>query len=219
MALKKPQAGEIHLCGKPINEYKRHELARKIAYVPQVHDVTFPYTVREIVLMGRTAYAGIFGKPAKKDEDICDWAIRRIGIERFADKPYNRLSGGEVKLVLLARALGQKAPLMLMDEPTAHLDYRNELIFLETVVSQCIAEGITAIIATHAPDHAFYLASKGLDVTAVMMSGGGIECGGKPDDVITDDNIRAVYGVKAKILTDKDENGFIRKRVMLLQTA
>lgn len=219
MGLKKPQQGDIHLCGKSINAYKRHEIARLIAYVPQIHDVTFPYTVREIVLMGRTSYTGAFGKPTKEDKDICDWAIERIGIGRFADLHYSRLSGGEVKLVLLARALCQKTPLMLLDEPTAHLDYKNELIFLETVVSLCGNEGITVVIATHVPDHAFYFASKGLDVKAVMMADGKIRCGGKPDDVITDENIRAVYGVKAKIITDYDENSNMVKRVVLLETA
>jgi iron complex transport system ATP-binding protein len=219
MALKKPEAGKITLCGRPVGGYKRHELARMIAYVPQLHDVTFPYTVREVVLMGRTAYTGAFGRPSREDEEICDAAIERIGIARFKDKPYSRLSGGEVKLVLLARALGQRTPLMLLDEPTAHLDYKNELIFLETALSECVSGGITMLIATHAPDHAFYFASKGLNVRAVMMAGGGVRCSGAPDDVITSENIRAVYGVKAKILTDTDFEGRPVKRVMLLETA
>lgn len=219
MALKKPQEGNICLSGKLITSYKRHEIARQIAYVPQIHNVTFPYTVREIVLMGRTAYTGAFSKPSRKDQEICNWAIERVGIERFADKPYSRLSGGEVKLVLLARALGQKTPLMLLDEPTAHLDYKNELMFLETVVGLCRAEGITVVVATHVPDHAFYFASKGLNVKAVMLTRGGIQCSGTPDNVITGENILAVYGVKAKILIDEDENGNKIKRVMLLETA
>lgn len=224
MGLKKLQQGEVRLCGRSINLYKRHEIARQIAYVPQIHDVTFPYTVREIVLMGRTAYTGAFGKPTREDKVICDWAIERVGIGRLADKPYSRLSGGEVKLVLLARALGQKTPLMLLDEPTAHLDYKNELLFLETVVSLCGKEGITVFVATHVPDHAFYFDSKGLNVKAVMMADGenkcsSIRCCGKPDDVITDENIRAVYGVKARIITDYDENNKMVKRVVLLETA
>ena len=219
MGLKKPSGGEILLCGQDLEAYKRHEIARILAYVPQIHEATFPYTVREIVLMGRTAYAGSFGKPTKEDESVCDWAMERVGISRYAHKAYNRLSGGEIKLVLLARALGQKTPLMLLDEPTAHLDYKNELLFLETVVSQCRAEGITAVIATHTPDHAFYLASKGLRVKAAMMAAGSIVRCGEPDEVITENSILDVYGVKAKLLSDPDENGTIRKRVMLLETA
>jgi iron complex transport system ATP-binding protein len=219
MGLKKPQAGEILLNGRQVGDYKRHEIARNIAYVPQLHDVTFPYTVREMVLMGRTAYTSAFGKPTREDEAICADALRRIGIAHFSEKLYSRLSGGEIKLVLLARALGQSAPVMLLDEPTAHLDYKNELLFLETVVGQCRAGGLTVILATHAPDHAFYLASKGLAVRAVMMAQGRLECCGEPDDVITSENIRAVYGVRAKIMTDTDLTGRPVKRVMLLETA
>ena len=219
MALKIPRAGEILLDGRSVVAYRRHELARKMAYVPQIHDVTFPYTVREVVLMGRTAYAGAFGKPSREDMSICDAALRRIGIEGLADKPYSRLSGGELKLVLLARALGQGAPMMLLDEPTAHLDFKNELLFLETVAGQCRDGGLTVLIATHAPDHAFYLASKGLSVRAAMMARGGLLYCGTPDEVITADTIRAVYGVHAKILTDTDLDGKPVKRVMLLETA
>ena len=219
MALKKPQGGLIRLCGKPAAEMKRLEIAQKIAYVPQIHDATFPYTVREMVLMGRTAYTGAFARPSKEDERICDEAIQRIGIGKFADRPYNKLSGGEIKLVLLARALGQRTPLLLMDEPTAHLDFKNELLFLETVAGLCAADDITIIIATHAPDHAFYFDAKGLNVKAAMMSEGGIVCFGKPDDVITAKNIYDVYGVKAKIVKDTDENGRTFSTVMLLETA
>lgn len=218
MGLKKPDEGNILLCGRPVGGLKRQEIAQKIAFVPQIHDVTFPYTVREVVLMGRTAYSGTFSGPSREDREICEQAMERIGIEKFADKPYSKLSGGELKLVLLARALGQRTPLMLMDEPTAHLDYKNELIFLETIVGECKAGNLTVVLATHSPDHAFYFASKGLNVRAVMMADGGIKCCGRPDDVITDDSIRSVYGVRAKILSDTDDDGGVIKRVVLLET-
>ncbi len=219
MALKRPKSGMIRLCGRPAEEMRRYEIAQKIAYVPQIHDATFPYTVREMVLMGRTAYTGAFKRPSKEDEWICDEAIRRIGVGKFADRPYNTLSGGEIKMVLLARALGQKTPLLLMDEPTAHLDFKNELLFLETVADLCASEDISVIIATHTPDHAFYFSARGLNVKAAMMSRGGIACFGKPEDVITAENIYDVYGVKAKILKDTDENGNTVSTVMLLETA
>ena len=112
MAVNRPKSGTVALMGKPVQEYKRYEIARITAYVPQIHDITFPYTVREIILMGRTAYTNTFGQPSEEDEQICMEAARRVGIDALADKPYNRLSGGEVKLVLLARALGQKTPMI-----------------------------------------------------------------------------------------------------------
>jgi iron complex transport system ATP-binding protein len=219
MALIKPAEGGIRLCGKLLDACRRPEIAQKIAYVPQLHNAAFPYTVREMVLMGRTAYAGAFSKPTPEDEKIALAALEQIGIAHFADKPYNRLSGGEIRLVLLARALAQKTPILLLDEPTAHLDFRNELLFLETVVNRCRAEGITAILATHSPDHAFFLASRGLNVRAAMMARGGIHDVGAPDAVITAENLRAVYGVKAKILTDTDEHGQPVRRVLLVETA
>lgn len=219
MAIHKPQHGGITLLNKPIEECNRQEIARKAAYVPQIHDITFPYTVGEMVLMGRTAYTSTFGKPSKEDEEICRLVLERVGISAFANKPYSRLSGGEIKLVLLARALGQKTPLILMDEPTAHLDFKNELLFLETIVSLCKEEEISVLMATHAPDHAFYYASKGLSVKAVMLSRGSLICQGTPDEVITSEVIREVYGVRAKILTDIDENGQIVKKVSLLESA
>ena len=219
LALKKPQSGRILLCGRPVGDMKRHEIAQTISYVPQIHEVSFPYTVREMVLMGRTAYTGAFNRPSKEDEIICDEAMCRIGIDTMADRPYSMLSGGEIKLVLLARALGQKTPLLLMDEPTAHLDFKNELLFLETVAGLCAEEDITVVIATHSPDHAFYFDRKGLSVKAAMMSCGGIVRFGRPDEVISAENIYDVYGVKAKIIKDTDEAGRAFCTVMLLETA
>ncbi len=219
MAVDKPRNGEIFLMGKPLHQYRRHEIAQQIAYVPQTHDITFPYTVREMVLMGRTAYTGPFGKPSDEDEEICRQALRRVGMEQFADRPYSRLSGGEVKLVLLARALGQKTPLILMDEPTAFLDFRNELMFLETVVSLSREKHSSVLLATHSPDHAFYFASKGLPVNAAMLSRGEIRCCGRPEETVTSESILDVYGIRAKILTDTDQNGNTIRRVNLLETA
>ncbi len=206
MALHKPESGRVMLSGRNIEQVKRHEIARKIAYVPQIHDVTFPYTVREIVLMGRTAYAGAFSRPTQADEQLADAAIERIGIAHYADTPYSRLSGGEIKLVLLARALAQKSRLLLLDEPTAHLDMNNELRFLQTLAELCRDESITAIMATHAPEHAFYFEAQGLPVKAAMMSGGHVAYTGRPEQVITAENILSVYGIHSKIVRD-DENG------------
>lgn len=218
MAIHRPQAGRILLSGRPIVEYKRHMLARNIAYVPQIHDITFPYTVKEVVLMGRTAYTGIFGEPSAEDEEICMEALRKVGAEHFADKPYSRLSGGEVKMVLLARALGQRAPLIILDEPTAHLDFKNELLFLEMIVELCRKEEIAILMVTHAPAHAFYFESKGMQIKAAMMHDGVMAAYGAPGDVVTRENIARVYGVKARIDMITDEEGREMKSVILFET-
>jgi iron complex transport system ATP-binding protein len=214
MAIHKPKSGEIDLAGMPLNSYKRHQLARRVAYVPQMHNITFPYTVKEIVVMGRTAYTGAFGEPKPEDEQIALEALEKTGMLGFAERPYNLLSGGEVKLVLLARALGQKTELIIMDEPTAHLDMRNELLFLEMVAELCGNEGLAVLIATHSPSHAFYFTSKGLNCRAALMSKGRMAACGNPDDVVTQEGIRNVYGVKSSICTVND-NGAIMKTVAL----
>ena len=166
MALHRPSAGSIDLCGRPLSGYKRHEIAQKVAFVPQIHSPSFPYTVKEVVLMGRTAYTGAFSAPGKKDEEIAIEAIGRVGMLSFADRAYTSLSGGEMKLVLLARALGQESDVIIMDEPTAHLDFRNELLFLETIGELVRKNGISVLIATHSPTHAFYFEGLGIPARA-----------------------------------------------------
>lgn len=218
MAIHKPKSGDIELMNEPLHKYKRHQIAQNIAYVPQIHDITFPYTVKEIVMMGRTAYTGMFGEPKPEDEEIVLEALDKIGILHFAEKPYSRLSGGEVKLVLLARALGQKTSMIIMDEPTAHLDFKNELLFLETIVDLCSKEDIAVLMATHSPSHAFYFGAKGLNCHAAMMSKEKIIAYGSPDQVVTEENIKEVYGVKASITTNCDDDGFEMKAVTLFRT-
>jgi len=218
LAIHKSKAGEIILMDKPLSRLKRHEIAQDIAYVPQIHSVTFPYTVKEVVMMGRTAYAGMFGEPGADDEVIALEALSKVGILHYADKPYSMLSGGEIKLVLLARALGQRTAMIIMDEPTAHLDFKNELLFLETIADLCANENIAVLMATHAPSHAFYFKSRGINTNAAIMNKGSIVAYGDPDRVVTEDNIRDVYGVKAKITVELDDDGNEIKTVTLLKT-
>lgn len=218
MDIHQPASGNIELLNRPLTSYKRHEIAQNMAYVPQIHDITFPYTVKEIVMMGRTAYTGFFGEPQPEDEEISLQALAKIGILEFADKPYSKLSGGEVKLVLLARALGQRTSLIIMDEPTAHLDFRNELLFLETIVDLCTKEDIAVLMATHSPSHAFYFAAKKLNCHAAMMNKGKMISYGTPEKVVTEKNIREVYGVKTKITSEWDEQGLEMKTVTLFQS-
>jgi len=218
MAVHRPERGSITLLGRPLSAYRRHEIAREIAYVPQIHDIYFPYTVREMVLLGRTAYTGLFGEPKEEDEEISLAAMRRVGVDRFADQPYSRLSGGEIKLVLLARALGQQTRLIVMDEPTAHLDYRNELIFLETLASLVLDDRISVLMATHSPEHAYYFAGLGVDTRAALFRGGTIFAYGEPEEVITEPALEQVYGVKARIVTDVDENGRRIRSISLRRT-
>ncbi len=218
MSILIPDDGEIVLMGKPINSYKRREIAQNIAYVPQIHNVVFPYTVEQVVMMGRTAHLGYFGQPSSEDLSYCNKALEKVGIGHLAQEPYSQLSGGEVKLVLLARSLCQHTPLIIMDEPTANLDFRNELLFLETIVDLTTKENISILMATHSPEHAFFLQSKGLTINAALMCSGSIEGIGEPNQVISEENIERIYGVKARIHTEYNEKGKELKAITLLGT-
>ena len=125
-------SGAITIDGEDAAALGPEALAKRVSFVPQVHERTFPYRVRDIVLMGRTAHFGLLGSPSEDDRAIVNDALRECGIAHLTERPYTQLSGGETQMVLLARALAQKAPFVLMDEPTAHLDFKNELFFMET---------------------------------------------------------------------------------------
>ncbi|MBR4727107.1 MAG: ABC transporter ATP-binding protein [Clostridia bacterium] len=203
----RPTAGSVTLCGKEIGAYSRAQLAKCAAYVPQQHTPTFPYTVREAVRMGRTAHAGLLGAPNKEDEAICEQALRQVGMEAFADRPYTSLSGGELKLVLLARALSQKARLLVLDEPTASLDFKNEMRFLETLARLARQEQIGILMATHALQHAFYFESQALPVNAVLLSRGKPAITGTPQALLTPQTLAEIYGVRAAVHEVTGEHG------------
>lgn len=212
MGIHKAESGSVILDGRNVADCSRQDIAKHASYVPQNHSITFPYTVREAVMMGRTAYVSVFGTPPENDEKLADEAMKRVGIFELADRPYGSISGGELRLVLLARALCQGTPLILMDEPTAHLDYRNELKFLETVSELCLNDGISVLIATHAPEQAFYFESRGIVVSALFLKKGVIAAKGKPSEVISEELLSDVYGIKAKIIESEGEKTILLQK-------
>ncbi|HHV39155.1 MAG TPA: ABC transporter ATP-binding protein, partial [Tepidimicrobium sp.] len=116
--------GTIMVMGKTIKELRPKELSRYISYVPQEHKLSFPFTVEEIVLMGRTPYLGGFSGPSDEDIKYTNDAIKRVGIENIVNRSYTELSGGQRQLVLIARAIAQDTPIVVMDEPTSALDLK-----------------------------------------------------------------------------------------------
>ena len=155
-----PDGGQIRIEGKDVSEYKPKDLAKKIAFVPQVHERTFPYTVEQIVLMGRNAHSGALTGPAAEDRELVHQVLERTGIAHLVQRPYTYISGGEMQLVMLARALVQKTAVIIMDEPSAHLDFRNELIFLENAARLIREESASVIMATHSPNQPFFLSAR-----------------------------------------------------------
>lgn len=214
----KPGSGSISVCSRPLNEYSRRELSKKMAYVPQQHSPTFPYTVRDVIMMGRTSRSGLFGTTSAEDKDICENAMEQTGITDFADRAYNTLSGGELKLVILARALAQQPELIILDEPTSSLDFRNELKFLEILADLVKNKGISAVTATHSLNQAFFFERAGIPVKTVLLSKGRPPVTGTPDEVINEEMLKEFFGVNAKITVTQTDKGDYLKQIVLLNT-
>lgn len=188
-----PQEGAVLIDGRDIRALARDAIARQISYVPQAHSAFFPYTVREVVLMGRTAHLGLFAAPSVRDYAAAFTAIQRMGIAHLADAIYTQISGGERQLALIARALAQDARIVIMDEPTANLDFGNQVRVLERIRALA-GEGIGVLLSTHDPDHVFLCA----DRVAMLHQGELVACG-EPEVEITGQRLKQLYGIEVAV--------------------
>ena len=205
-----PDKGKISIAGKDVGSYHPKDLARLMAFVPQHHEKTFPYRVREVVLMGRTPYTGLFSSPGKEDYEICEAALESVGIGHLAERIYTTLSGGETQLVMLARALAQEAPLIIMDEPASHLDFRHELLLLETIKKLVAEKGLTVILTTHSPNHAFYFENHKLPVTIAVMHERRIFSTGRPTEVLREENMARIFHVDSRVFVHCEKDDILR---------
>lgn len=187
------QGGTVVVDGRHLITLRRDEIARLVSYVPQAHSAFFSYTVSEVVLMGRTAHLGLFDAPSTRDHDAAQAAINRVGIAHLATATYTRISGGERQLALIARALAQQARMVVMDEPTANLDFGNQVRVLECIRALA-ADGIGVLLSTHDPDHAFICA----DRVAMLHKGGLLACG-SAEAVMTPAQLQQLYGVEVMV--------------------
>ena len=187
--------GQVLVDGVDARSLSTREAAKHIAYIPQSSRSIFNYSVFDIVLMGRTSGLGSFRSPGKKDRDICLWAMEKVGISQLAERCFHRLSGGEQQLVLIARALVQKAPVLMLDEPTANLDFGNQLLVLEQARSLA-REGYTIIQTTHHPEQSYLFSDR---ILAIQK--GRVLTEGSPAQVLTEETMRALYGTDVKIVS------------------
>ena len=194
LGLLEPHGGGIFLGERPLNSMPRADIARRIGYVPQGQAAYFAYSVREFVLMGRTAHLGVFAVPGRADAAVAGRALEALGIAHLAERPVTEISGGERQLALVARALAQEPGLLVMDEPTASLDFGNQVRVLERVAALA-KSGIAVLFSSHDPDHAFLAAGQAL----LLGEGRVLECG-PPDAVIRADSLERLYGVAVRIL-------------------
>ena len=199
--LLKPQRGNVTLDGKPLSAMRRRQLAKSIAYVPQVHAAPFPYTVREVALLGRLPANGVFLAPDAKDCAIVDSALEHLSIAHLARRPYTEISGGERQLALIARALVQEARFLVMDEPLAGLDYGHQVRLLARLKSLA-AEGYGVLMTTHDPDQPL----AGCQRVALLVDGR-IIADGPPETALTPAAIHRLYGVQVDLLRTADNRG------------
>lgn len=186
--------GRILLDGREVRQLDRRTLAAHIAYIPQIHRPTFGYSVLDTALMGLTRQLSPFRSPSARQERQALDALSRMGVDHLAARSFTELSGGEQQLVLIARALAQKAEVLMMDEPTSVLDYGNQLRILQ-MVRRLAAQGYTVILSTHNPQHALTFAT-----TLLALHGGTAAAWGRPAQVLTPELMETLYGVRAEFL-------------------
>jgi iron complex transport system ATP-binding protein len=193
-----PHQGEVCIDKQPLTGLARRQLAQWIAYVPQVHTAPFPYTVREVALMGRLPSNGLLRAPAESDHERIEQILEHMGITHLAERPYTEVSGGERQLALIARALAQETRLLVMDEPLTGLDYGHQVRLLARL-KQLAADGYGILMTTHDPDQPL----DGCDRVALLIDGR-ISTDGRPDKVLTSSAIEQLYGVPVRLLHGTD---------------
>jgi len=191
--LNTPDSGMLRLCGRDTRTMKPRDVASILSYVPQTHTPAFSYTVFNFVLMGRAPKVGMFEKPKAEDFEVVERVLEEVGISELAQKSYTEISGGERQQATIARALVQEPKAILFDEPTAHLDYGNQLKTLR-VIKTLKEKGYAVIITTHNPDHAIMLGG----TTAILDRSGHLTVGDS-DEIITEATLKEVYNTDLKL--------------------
>ena len=194
------KTGKILLNGKDVRDFSITELARTMGIVFQEHSAPFPYTSLEVVRMGRTPHLKTLATPDKEDTERAYSVMEELGIEHLAGKRYTQISGGERQLVLIARTLCQEPEMILFDEPTSHLDFKNQAMVLHTV-KKLSAKGMTIVMTSHFPNHVWKIGTH-----VAMMNYNGMVAQGPVDEVMTEENLSKTYGVDVKIY-DAVSNG------------
>ena len=187
------QKGESRLDGKNIRTMPERKLWQRMAYVPQAKSVSSAYTAFETVLLGRSSHLNAFSPPKQEDVDKAREAMEKLGIVHLAEKKCSAISGGELQMVLIARALASEPEILILDEPESNLDFKNQLIVLDTI-TKLAQKGMACIFNTHYPEHALQRSHK-----ALLLNKGGEYLFGDTADVVTEANIQKAFGVRTVI--------------------
>lgn len=191
--------GSIKIDGDEASKLSAGELAKKVAYIPQIHYPSFSYSVQDMVLMGSSNRISAMSSPGRAELNDVQKALEQLGIERLAERDFSTLSGGEQQLVLMARALVQNAKIWILDEPVASLDFGNRIMVQEQL-KKLSGEGFTILMSTHDPEQSYIYADK-----IVAMKDGRVLVADSPQKVITNEIIRQLYGVNVDVESLKND--------------
>lgn len=189
--------GTILVNGKNVLDYSVTELATTVGIVFQDHTAPFPYTALEVVRMGRAPYIGVFSSPTKEDTELALRVMEDMGISHLADKKYTQISGGERQLVLIARTLCQQPQIILFDEPTSHLDFKNQALVINTI-KRLSEKGLTMIMTSHFPNHVWKVGNR-----VALMGEGSVIASGSVEETMTEENLARTYGIGVHIVKSR----------------
>lgn len=200
--------GKTLIDGKPLVTLDRKELWKRVGYVPQAHKMVFGFSVEELVVMGRAPFISTLAQPSAKDMEAAHVALDTIGILHLAKKSCNEVSGGELQLALIARTLVSNPEVLILDEPESHLDIQKQIVILQTIKHLSQERGISCIINTHYPNHAFYLADQ---VLMTAKEKGTVY--GNVQEVMTESRMKEFFGIELKKIIYEEEDYLVETMV------
>lgn len=209
MGFLKWNSGKSTLDGENIRNIPNKKLWKNIAYVPQAKSTVAAYTVEEMVLLGRSSHFSMLSLPKEEDLKIVHEVMEEMNLTKYADKKCSQISGGELQMVLIAKALVSEPKILILDEPESNLDFKNQLLILDTM-TKLTNKGISCIFNTHYPTHALQRANK-----AFLLSKNGEYLFGDTKEVITEKNIERAFGVKAVIGDIETPNNILKDVIPL----
>ena len=186
--------GESRIDGENIRHIPVRELWKKIAYVPQAKGNALMYTAEEMVVLGRCAHLGMMQQPKKKDLELAREAIALVGVPHLCGKLCSQMSGGELQMILIARALTTQPSMLVLDEPESNLDFKNQLIILDIMQRLAAEKGISCVFNTHYPDHALKISDQ-----ALLLDKSGSYIFGESAEVISCENMERSFEVEVYI--------------------
>lgn len=196
--------GSLKLKGQEIKKISRQSIAENISFVPQKHEPMFPFTVKDFILMGRYSKINAFGNPSDKDLEAVMSAAEETGAIKYIDRPYNELSGGEIQLAIIARALAQETEILILDEPNTHLDFKNQFKVFNLICDISKKRNVTLIMSLHNPNDVMLFSER-----AIVINNGVVVADGPVSNIINTQLLSEVFGVNAVCLEQNNYKAFL----------